>query len=396
MRFPLVSRFSGWVACCLCMLIPVLVGCGDYCLFCDGQGGGGGGNGNDGEEICDNVFSGLADYQAALNIKTIHTFTEDRNGNDRLSIAVVPKGMSFDYGSNLTAEPGYVLVADQLNDSIYIFDEPDQDQTVLLTGFEGVSGLALLHQEKTDETFADLLFFTVADDNQLYVHDLAGSGAPSPITNQDVSDVFTEPGNFFEFPTAIAVSADTDEVVVFVLNDNETDSSVRRLYLTLDSRDPISAKTIGTKTVLSRPLMDIACFEGTDALFVSKKTKNEDFSGGWVYRITDASDRTSSMNLDSDSNFIQGPGLYTGLTAAFTNPQGTTADLLVLREGDGSVEQYNALGQGAWQAEFSLGADVLFPQAVAYDCTNERLLVTNIPFDLEDNRRRLLEAFPTQ
>ncbi len=396
MRFPRVRRFSGWVACCLCMLIPVLVGCGDFCLFCEGQGSGGGGNGGSDEEICDSTFSGLADYQAALNINGIHTFTEDRNGNDRLDIAVVPKGMSFEYGSSLDASPGDVILTNQLDDTIYLFDESEQVQTDLLTDFEGVSGLALLHQEKEDETFTDLLFFTVADDDELYVYDLKGSELPSPITNQDVNELFDEPGDFFEFPTSIAVTADTEDVIVFVLNDNGTDSSVRRLSLNLESWDPTTAKTIGEKTVLSRPLTGIAFFEETDALFVSKKTKNEDFSGGWVYRITDASDRTNSVNLDSDSDFIQGSWLFTGLAVAFTNPQGTTADLLVLREGDGSVEQYDALGQGAWQAEFSLGASAPNPQALAYDCTNERLVLTNIPFDPLDNERRLLEALPTQ
>ncbi len=387
-------RFTGWFVFWLCMLLTHLVGCGDYCLFCEGQGSGGG-NGDEAEEVCDNAFSGLAEYQAALNVNTIHTFTADRDGNDRLSIAVVPRGMSFEYGSNRTANPGDVVAADQLESEIYVFDEPDQDQTVLLTGFEGVSGLALLRQQKEDETFVDLLFFTVETDDALYVHDLGTSGDPSSITSQDVDSVFSGRGDFFESPTAISVSGGPEEVIVFVLNDNVTDSSVRRLHLDLDSRDPTAARTIATKTVTSRPLMDIAYFGETDALFVSKRTVDEVPLSGWVYRISDASDRTSEVDLDLDADFIDELRPFTGLATAFTNAEGTTADLLVLREEEGSVEQYDTVGQGSFETSFFLGAAAPYPQAVAYDCTNERLLVTNIPFDPFDNRRTLLEALPS-
>ncbi len=387
-------RVSGSVVSWLCVLLTLLVGCGDYCLFCDGQGGGGG-NGGETEEICDSVFSGVADYQAALNINTIQTFTETRDENDRLSIAVVPKGMSFDYGSNLTANPGYVIVANQLDDDMFVFDEPGQNQTVLLSGFSGVSGVALLRQQRTDETYVDLLFFTVETNDELYVHDLAGSESPSAITNEDLNDVFTEPGDFFESPTAISVSGDSEEAIVFIVNDNGADSSVRRLHVDLDSLDPNSARTIATNTVTSRPLRDIAYFAGTDALFVSKRTVDEIPLVGWVHRISDAADRTSQVVLDTDSGFIQDARAFSGLTVAFTNAEGTTADLLVLREVDGSVEQYDTVGQGTLEGAFFFGATAPYPGAVAYDCTNERILVTNIPFDQQDSRRPLLEALPT-
>ena len=219
MQSPRFRRFSGWFAYCLCLFIPLLAGCGDFCLFCDGNGGGNGGNGNGSEEICNNVFPGVDKLeQVNLNnvIEEIANGTRNRN---RLSLAVIPKGMSFEYGNlNLTANPGFVVLADQLASSIYVYDEPDQDQTVLLTGFDDVSAVALLHQKIGETTDADLLFFTVQSENTLYIYDLTGSEEPSPITNEDLAQVFQEPGGFFESPVAIAVSADSGEAVIFVLN----------------------------------------------------------------------------------------------------------------------------------------------------------------------------------
>jgi hypothetical protein len=302
--------------------------------------------------------------------------------------------MSFEYGSNRTANPGDVVLADQEASDVYVYEYATLAQTrrLLDLGVDHISGVALLHQEKADETSADLLFFTVRSENTLYIYDLTGSEAPSAITNQDVDDVFSESGSFFEFPTAIAVSADSEEAVIFVLNDNGSDSSVRRLYVDLDSWDPLSAKTIGTKTVSGRPLVDIAFFEQTDALFVSKKTEGEEFVIGWVYRILDASDRTSPpVNLDSALPYIEAPRSFTGLAIAATNKEGTAADLLVLRDTDGSVEQYDTRVAGEVEAVSFFGALSQFPQAVAYDCTHERLVVTDIPFN-DAIPRTFLEA----
>ena len=169
---------------------------------------------------------------------------------------------------------------------------------------------------------------------------------------------------------------------------------MRRLHVNPGSLDPVSAKTIGTKNVSSRPLADIAYFEHTDALFVSKKTVGEEFAVGWVHRIVNASDRTSSVDLDSDPPYIEAPRSFTGLAVAPTNKEGTSADLLVLRETDGSVEQYDTLVAGDVEAISFFGALSQFPQAVEYDCTNERLVVTDIPFNVAI-ARRFFEVFFT-
>ena len=85
---------------------------------------------------------------------------------------------------------------------------------------------------------------------------------------------------------------------------------------------------------------------------------------------------------------------FTGLAIAATNKEGTGADLLVLRDTDGSVEQYDTLVAGEAEAVSLFGALSQFPQAVAYDCTNERLVVTDVPFN-NTILRTFFEAFFT-
>jgi hypothetical protein len=325
----------------------------------------------------------------------IQEFDNGTRNENRLPLAVIPKGMSFEYVSNRTANPGDVVLADQLGGSIYVYDESGGDRTDLLTGFDGVSAVALLHQETAQDTYVDYLFFTVQSENTLYIYDLEGSEEPSPITNQDIDDVFEESGDFFESPVAIAVSADSDEALIFVLNEDETGKgSVRRLHVNPGTQGLVSGKTIGTKNVSSRPLIDIAYLEDTDALFVSKKSFGEESANGWVYRIANASDRTGSVDLDSVSPYIEALRSLTGLAIAPTNKEGTTADLLVLREIEGSVEQYDTLVAGDVEAVSFFGALSQFPQALAYDCTNERLVITDVPFNLTI-ARRFFEAFFT-
>jgi hypothetical protein len=411
-QFPRIRRFPGWFAYCLCLFIPVLAGCGDFCLFCEGQGSGGGGNGNGDEKLCDTPFSGLDDYQFALDIKEIDVFEEQRDGNDRLSIAVIPKGMSFKYGtSNQTANPGDVILADQLTSDILTSDiyvyEYGSSQTGRSLGIDvgRVSGVALLHQEIDEETDADLLFFTVETDNTLYIYDLTGSDDPVPITNDDLDDFFG--GNdFLESPTALAVSADAEKAVVFVLNDDGTNSSVRRLSVSLSTTtpDPSSLQTIATMEETSRRLVDIAFFHEpdalheADALFVSKRVEFGAGVAGWVYRIANASDRTGSVDLESAVAFIEEDVSVTGLEVAFMDKQGTTADLLVLREDVGVAGQFDIIQQGAAEAGFDFREFYQYPQAIAYDCTNERLVMIDIPPNLVPpaGNRTFFEAFPTQ
>jgi hypothetical protein len=413
-RFPRIRRFPGWVACCLCMLIPVLVGCGDYCLFCEGQGSGGGsgggtdeGTGKPGDVIladqfansifiyehedeeqrsllsgysdvsglalyssgaqdtCDNPFTGLAAYQnGGNNFNRIDTFSQEALEPDRLSLAVIPKGMTFPYG---------------------------------------------LDQTDPDETTIDLLFFTVNTQNRLYIYDLTGVNVPDErinpqsITNSDMASIFGR-SDFFESPTAIVLIADSqdeDEAVIFVLNDNlnvatgVNDSSVRRLRVDLTDWSPTSAQEIGTMKEQSWRLFDIAYDDQTDRLFVSVKTELQQLTGGRVLVIPKAAERTTPVTLESNftTAFIARDYEITGLSVAPTDEQQKEADLLSLRANEiGQVEQFDIL-KGDREDVLDFSDSYNFPQALAYDCTNERLLITDVPFSATI-ARQLFEFFP--
>jgi hypothetical protein len=376
----------------------VLVGCGDYCLFCEGQGGGGGGNGNGGEDVCDNVFPGLEFFQQVFENDIIDTFSQVQGADDRLSLAVIPKGMSFEYPpnvENLSAVAGDVILADQQADTIFIYDSSESDaQKRFLADYDHVSGLALLHQEVDPTPTYDLLFFTVNTDATLYIYDLTGTAPPSSIVNPvPITNVLAGVG-FFVSPTALAVHADEDTATVFVLNDEQGNSSVKRLSVNLTTWLPSSPRTLATMRKTDFRLVDIAFSSETDTLFISKKIT--DGVGGWVYKIANASDTTQTVDLDTAASFIQRAQRVTGLTVALTNKAGTRSDLLLLEEfiAEFQVEQYNpAVGGQTPEAVYTPTADFDFLQAIQYDCTNRRLLMTNVPFN-DDFNRSFFEAFP--
>ncbi len=400
MRFPRVRPFTGWLACCLCLLIPVLAGCGDYCLFCDGQGGGGGGGeertaeagdviladqlagdifiyehedeqqrsllsgfgdvsglalySSNAEATCDNPFAGLAAYQdGGNNLDTIDTLDQQADQPNRLSLAVIPKGMTFPYGTDQT--------------------EPEQTTT-------------------------DLLFFTVDTKDTLYIYDLTGakvpegSENPSPITNNDLGT------GFFQSPTALAIDVDGNTANLFVLNDNGTESGVKRLSINLTDWTPGSPQTVATMEEADWRLFDIAYYKETDELFVSMKSEGQSRAAGRVLVISDATDRTTPVTLESNSTtaFVAQDYEITGLAVAPTDDQPGPASLLAVRTNQlGQVEQFD-IGQGGNpEAAFNFSLFFQFPESLAYDCTNERLLITDVPFN-DTFDRIFFEAVPTR
>jgi hypothetical protein len=310
------------------------------------------------EDACDNPFDGLVAYQnGGNNLDTIDEFGQQSGQPDRLSLAVIPKGMTFPYGA----------------------DQTDPNQTTI-----------------------DLLFFTVNTEDTLYIYDLTGASVPEgfnnpyPITNSLLDPLFGS--GFFQSPTGLAITWDGTSATLFVLNDDGDDSSIRRLTVNLLFWIPTSAQTIATMTEADRRLIDMAYYDQTDELFVSKKAEGGTGVGAWVHSISNATERTIPLDLDSDSDtaFIIQPRSLTGLAVAPTNGEATAAEFLVLREIDGQIEQYD-IDQGGDPVAplFNFGAFSLYPQAIEYDCTNERLVITDIPFN-ETIDRKLFELVPTQ
>ena len=189
---------------------------------------------------------------------------------------------------------------------------------------------------------------------------------------------------------------DEDTATVFVLNDEQGNSSVKRLSVDLATWIPSAPRTLATMDGADYRLVDIAFSSQTDTLFISKKIT--DGVGGWVYKIANASETTRIVDLDTAAFFVQRGQRVTGLTVALTNKTGTTSDLLLLKENiaEFQVEQYDpAVGGQTPEAVYTPTADFDFLQAIEYDCTNRRLLITNVPFN-DDFDRTFFEAFPAR
>jgi hypothetical protein len=312
---------------------------------------------NKAEATCDSPFPGLTEYEGGgAQLAVIDTFLQQFGEPDRLSLAVLPEGMTFSYGT----------------------DPPDPDPGT-----------------------TDLLFFTVNTQNTLYVYDITGSTVPAgfqnpyPIRNDDLLPLFGASG-FFASPTALAVHVSQNTAALFVLNDNGASSSVQRLSINLSTWLPSAPRTIATMSESGWRLVDMAHYAQGDRLFVSMKTEGQDLSGGRVFSIPNATTRTSSVTLTSEfsSAFIAQDYEITGLAAAPTDDQPGPADLLSLRANQlGRVEQFDINLGGNPVAVFSVSFGFEFPQALAYDCTHGRLLMTDVPAN-NDLERTFFQAAP--
>jgi len=382
----------GTLSALICLL--AFQGCGDFCLFCDGDGSDNGdGDGNGSVQTCESPFLGLEAYQNAASVTLLDTFSQQSGQDDTLSLAVVPGGMSFTF-DNGTEQPGDVLLADQQGNTIFVYEFPGPSRRALLTGFSNVSGMALFHKQVESDTF-DLLFFTDKRQNTLYIYDLTGTSVPAgvanpfPITNNPIIG-----SNFLQSPAALAVGEVDSRVVLFILNDNGTSSSVRRLSVDLVTWMPESPATVATSTESRRRLPDIVFFQQTDSLFVSKQVEEGFGVFGWVYRIPDASSRGTAVDLNSATALIEINQNATGLALGLTNTTGTVANLLLLQEGTGfeQVLQFSTIN-GELESAFTLDSSLQFPRAIEYDCTNRRLLMTDVPLN-DDVDRSFFEALP--
>lgn len=379
------------------IFLLVLQGCGDFCLFCDGDEDGDGDGGGDGSgQTCESPFLGLDAYQIASNVTLIDTFPQQSGQDDTLSLAVVPGGMSFTYAAGGSARPGDVLLADQQGSAIFVYEFPGPVRRTLLAGVSSISGMALFRKKVGTASF-DLLFFTDKRRNALYIYDLTGTSVPSGVANPFPITNLMIRSAFFQSPAALAVGEVDDRAVLFILNDNGTNSSVRRLSVDLRTWQPESPATVATSTTSARRLADLAFFQPGDTLFVSKKV--EEGAGGvsgWVYKIPQASSRSSPVLLDSAQAFIESTLNVSGLALAPSNTTGTAAGLLVLQEGSGTeqVLQFDTVS-GAFQSAFSLASDFQFPRSVEYDCASKRLLLTDVPLN-DELVRSLFSALPFQ
>jgi len=374
----------------LAVFLLLISCCGDFTLFPYG----GGGEEPEFPEVlpgCEKVFAGLGDY-AGLAEQIGDPF-ENSADNNRISLAVVPAGMTFTYTDNgtKTAAAGDVILADEGGNSIYVYDYSSSERYVLLSDdeYSGVTGLVLL-QAEIDEVNYSFLFFTIRSSAYLYIYDLKGVHIPAysnplPVETSHHKAVA---------PTSLALGVNGTQGVLFILDDNGSDSQIVRVFVDL-STFLVTSTSIASMGNASHQLFDMAYLQSQDYLFVSKRIRsNVTGNYGWVYRISSAADRTISQGLDDNGDAFASwdASNMTGVALAYEDTTSKTAALLVLleREGNNQLLQYDTLTAGAPESQLTVVNDVggFFSglTTVQYDCSHERILLANVPFNTSSSK----------
>ncbi len=382
----------------LAVFLLLISCCGDFTLYPYGGGGGGGDDDDDVLPGCEQTFSGVGNY-ASLAEQIGEQFDNSAE-NNRISMAVVPAGMTFTYVYNgtKTAVAGDVILADQGGNSIFVYDSSSDERYVLLSDdkYSGITGLVLLQAEIADENYS-LLFFTIRSSAYLYVYDLTGEhlvDAGNPLPPFETSD------HKAVEPTALALGVIGTTGVLFVLDDNGSDSQIVRVSVNLSTFN-VTSTSIASMGNASRQLFDMAYLQSEDYLFVSKRMSSAVVGNyGWIYRITNAADRSTSQGLDdTDDVFASRDAVnMTGVTLAYEDATATEAALLVLleRAGTNQLLQYDTSTAGA-PAELSVqdsgGGYFSGLMAVQYDCSNQRILLADIP--VHPNAKSFLQLSPS-
>lgn len=362
------------------LLAALGLSCGDFTFFEDGGNGGDGNGGGGSNEVCPHVFTDLFDFFAAAQLSPEGALTYPA------AVAVVPPGMSFTYNS-LQAKPGDVLVADREKGKIYLYPKGSAPSEMLTA--QAPAGLALFAWDDglDEEDEIQLLFYSSATRNSIYIADLAGTlfGAGAPqveVTNAALgSTLLLE-------PTALAAFGNQDQASLFVLNRNGGQpgrQSVVRIRVSLTATPNYSTATVARNFT---NLRDLAYYRARDWLFFSQSNL-EDLQAPRIFRITNATADQPAV-LDESAGavpFIEDPLVATnpvGLALAPLDSDGDPAALLVTQPLNNlyAFLDYEA-DSGLYRSALATLDSLLDqPVAIAYDCTNQRILFTNVPQNL--------------
>jgi len=356
------------------LLFPA--GCGDFCLFgdCDGDGNNNDDNGNGSQKVCDIPFT--KDVQKFVVPDRLDQ--QDTLGNP-IAVAVVPAGMSFKVGIR-TVDPGDVLVADQTQGRIYVYQFGQTDRIQMVTNVSRPSGLALLHWkgdvtgDQEEEEF-NLLFYTSASTNALYMYALDNTYYlenlplnPFPITN-------TILGVYLLEPTSVAVGVSEEKVSIFILNNNNGGAqSIVRFSVDLKNLTPTGPKVLASGFA---ELKDLAYRSSGDELFFSQKDPINPGLGRVLYIDNAAADIPSNP-----AGYITQLTDPYGLAIPFTSTTGEQSALLMAeQEFQPQLLQFDFTSGLFTGLDLSnVGGFVLdMPTALAYDCAHQRIVFSNIP-----------------
>ena len=376
---------AGWMAvtAVLCLAAAVVFSCGDFSYNAPGGGNGNGNgnsNGNGSLDTCENAFPGLAFYVEVLLSNPDKLEILDSSLQDPVAVAVVPAGMTFEFtppGSTTvrTSVEGDFFVADRgagaTAGKIYFYDSSQADRRfVFEDAFTRPAGLALLTSTVTGSGGQDeqlnLLFFT--DGADLYLYDLDDR---DPTDNpRKIPDDFV-----FTAPTGLAVGESSSKTSLFVVDGG---TRVVRIDLDLSSTTP---EPDGSGVIADgfTSLQDVAHFTRNDSVYLSRQP-TVGLEDSRVYRIPQALTRTSIQRETSAERFVEWPAVLLpgGLVLAPTSQDEKTAELLGVSQQsfDVTVGQFDPAD--ATDRAF-LGIQQNFLVDVAYDCTNQRLLLSQTP-----------------
>ena len=361
----------------LCLSLGILLllsaHCGDFTLFDDGDGG----NGDNGstEEVCPLPFSNLDDYT------DLGQLSPDEPLDNPVALAVVPPGMEFTFNSRAVG-PGDVLVADR--DKGKIFVVPSGGTVFEMITVQAPAGLALFSWIPEDTTLEEeihLLFYTSATRDSFFIYDLAGTLFPTSLPSIEVTNTLLS-GAPLQEPTSLAVLGTQEKASLFVLNSQ----TIVRINVNLGASPSFETDTLARNF---SNLRDMAYRSSTEQLFFTQNNLDELDDVIRIFRIQNAT-AESPTPLDGQAGPLpfleEDPGVLTnpaGLAIPFTDQEGGQSALLVTQPLSElhSFIQYDPTS-GSYEA--SLGSpDPDQPTAIAYDCTNQRILFTNIPLNQE-------------
>ncbi len=357
-------------------------GCGDFTLFGGGDGGDGG-DGGGGGGTCDHPFTDILQYTALRRLEEAETV------GDPVALAVVPAGMSFEVPTDPgeTVEPGDVLVADRSaggNILVYPYQAGTvSDPSRMLLVDQAVDGLALFHASLEilpgDEQTFNLLFYTSAEDDILYMYDLdAVHGlVPNPFP---ISNFFMN--NAMNGPAALALGLSGNKVAVFILNTADgTGQTIIRFTVDLAHLEQL---LLETPEVLARNfenLQDLVYDPDGDRLFFSLDDPNF-AQAGRVYLVEDALETTEVLDFEDDPvPFMEQMWSPNGLTLPTTDGDDSRALLLIAQQltQERQIRQVDLTSLAV--EDRGIPADGTCPppnriKAIGYDCTHGRVIYT--------------------
>ncbi len=362
-----------------------VLSCGDFELWGERNDGGDPDPEPTAQE-CDNTFPGLSSYPDPTQEEFIF--------GEPMALAVVPKGMTFSFVDDelgtVTVNPGDLFIVDRELGIIYLrkFSTPADQQDVIpyKEGLKKPAGIALIQLEVAGLSGItyNLLFYSQTDETRedekgFVTVEIAGSTTSAEINKTVLLEL--------KQATSLAVGSSGNTTGLFILGkDSDEKHKVIRVGVTISSGLPsVQGSHILLQGTTAPFYREVAFFNATGDLFVSE-TK----IGPRIYHIQNAV--TEGGTITDPEIFIDSAKFtsqLTGMTLAYRSQDEAQASLLVMNRITGSdqIQQFDARTKEQSTETYSPVGSNRYLTAIAYDCTNRRLFMTDSPetFDVSSD-----------